>query len=66
MTDIVSTIVSAFTAWITGLTGGITSAFTQLFIKGDGLSELGVFLLTFLGIGVATGLVYLVLRMIRK
>lgn len=64
--NIVSTITGAFTDWIAGLTGGIASAFEALFIAQSGLSSLGTFLLTFFGIAVASGIVYLVLRMIRK
>ena len=66
MANIVSTITGAFSEWISGITGGIGDAFSALFIAESGLTPLGTFLLTFFGIGVASGLVYLVLRMIRK
>lgn len=66
MANIVTTITEAFTSWISGITGGISSAFESLMIDTNGLTALGTFFLTFFGIGVASGLVYLVLRIIRR
>lgn len=65
--NIVSTITGAFTDWISGMTKGIVDAFTGLFLTSEGaISQFGIFALTFLGIGVATGLTYGVVRMVRS
>lgn len=67
MGEIVSTITTALTSWISSLTSGISSAFSNLFLTADNkISSFGVYALTFLGIGVATGLVFMIVKMIRS
>ena len=67
MGEIVSTITTALTSWLTSLTSGIQSAFEGLFLTAENkISTFGVYALTFLGIGVATGLVFMIVKMIRS
>ena len=67
MGNIVSTITTALTSWLTALCSGIQSAFEGLFLTSENqISTFGVYALTFLGIGVATGLVFMIVKMIRS
>lgn len=64
---IVETIVTALTEMLTGSVEAITTGFQNLFFTSEGnLSTLGTFMLVFVGIGCAVGLVYVILNMFRK
>lgn len=68
--NIVQTIVDALTSMLTGSVSAITEGFNTLFFvngeNGQELSTLGTFMLIFVGIGCAIGLVYVVLNLFRK
>lgn len=64
---IVETLVTALTEMLTGSVSAITQGFTSLFFTTDGnLSQMGVFMIVFAGIGAAIGLVYVLLNIFRK
>ncbi len=65
--NIVGTITSSFTTWISATCKGIVDAFTGLFLTSEGaISVFGQFSLTMLGIGAATGLTYGAYKLIRR
>lgn len=79
MGEIVKSIFSSFTDVISGLAGGIQSAFSHILWKGvtdaqgvttyvaeNGLSDVAQFGFTFLGVSLAIGLVYGAVRLIRR
>ena len=61
--EIVTTIITAITSFVTGLGGAFLSAFQNLFmIEGtggtfDGLNQLGIFVLVFFGISLGYGVI---------
>lgn len=64
---IVNTIVEALTGMLTGSVEAITDGFSALFFTNEGnLSTLGTFMIVFVGIGAAIGLVYVLLNIFRK
>ena len=69
MNDIITTIVEGFQGIITGFTGGITSGVSSLLFEGTGesrvLTDFAKFGFTFLGLGMAVGIVYFIVRMVR-
>ena len=79
MGEIVKNIFSSFTDVISGLAGGIQSAFSHILWKGvtdaqgattyvaeNGLSDVAQFGFIFLGVSLAIGLVYGAVRLIRR
>lgn len=67
--NIISTIVDALTEFLTASTTAIGQGFENLFIATvDGektLSTLGIVMLTFVGLGFAVGLVYVIINLFR-
>lgn len=61
MSEIVTTITGAFSAFVTGIGGSIVSAFNSIMFEGTGdtrrLSALATWSLVFLGVSLALGLV---------
>ena len=71
MGEIITSITSSFSEVITSFTGGIRDAFTGLFYETSAsgeqvMSGIAKFGFVMLGFGAAVGLVYLLLRMIRR
>lgn len=69
--NIISTLVESLTEMLTGSVEAITSGFSALFfVEGaDGamqLSNLGTFMIIFVGVGCAIGLVYFILGLFRR
>lgn len=69
--NIITTLVEALNEMLTGSVEAISSGFTALFfVEGaDGamqLSNLGTFMIIFVGIGAAIGLVYVLLGLFRR
>lgn len=71
MLEIIETIVGSFTGIITGFTSGITEGFSQLIYttttEGDKvLSDFAKFGFVFIGLGMAVGIVYFIVKLIRR
>ena len=65
--DIISTIVEALTEMLTGSVTAIGQGVNALFtVEGGGLSTLGIILMTFVGLGLAVGLVYVIINLVRR
>lgn len=68
--SIVSTIVTVVTGIVGGIGDGVSDLFTAIFMTGTGeaetVSALGIFVLAFLGIGIAMGIFRWVLGLIRR
>lgn len=69
--NIITTITDVLTSMITGLGGALKTAVSTLIWQDPAattksLSDLAVFVLTFLGIGIATSAVYFIFRLIKK
>lgn len=72
MTDIVSTIVTAITSFVSGMGEAFLSAFQHIFMiettEGvfSGLNDLGVFLLVFFGISLGYGVIRWITGLFRR
>lgn len=68
MAEIITSITSAFQGIVTGLTEAIRSAVEGLLFDGEGttLSGFAKFAFTLMGLGMAVGVVYLIVRWIRN
>lgn len=65
--NIISTIVDALTEMLTGSVAAISEGVSALFTtEGGGLSVLGTILMTFMGLGFAVGLVYVIINLVRR
>lgn len=69
MGDMISTVFTSFTETITGLAGGIGTAFMNLiYVGGDatgGISPLFTFLLTMAGVGLSAGVLWKLFGLIK-
>lgn len=62
---IVGTITDSFTSFVTGIGRGITTLFQNLFTNADGnISTFAIVSLSMVGLGIASGIVYAILRKI--
>jgi hypothetical protein len=67
LTEIISNITGAFSELMTSMTSAIGDGFSALLLTDDGkLSNLAQFGLVFIGVGLAIGLVWFVVGLIRK
>lgn len=71
MGDIITSIMESFSGVISGFTSGIRDAFTGLFYETNAAGEevmsgLAKFGFVMLGFGAAVGIVYFILRLIRR
>ena len=69
MGELISTIFSSFTEVITGLAGGLQSAFTQLiYANGESgtFSPLVLFIFTMAGVALASGILYKIFGLIQS
>lgn len=70
MTDIITSITSAFTGIIDGLSEAMRTAVTNLLFEGSGetrtLSDFAKFAFTLMGLGIAISVVYLIVRWVRN
>lgn len=72
MTDIVSTIITAITSFVSGMGEAFLSAFQHIFMiettEGtfSGLNDLGVFLLVFFGISLGYGVIRWITGLFRR
>lgn len=68
MNEIITSITSAFGGIVTGLTTAIRDAVQGLLFEGEGntLSGFAKFAFTLMGLGMAVGVVYLIVRWVRS
>ncbi len=65
VTEIISTITEMVTGLLQGLGTGIVDFFEALFLKGESISSLGIWIIALLGLAVALGAVAWVSTLIR-
>ena len=71
MLDLIQNIFASFTSVISGLTGGIKSAFSHFIYEDPAAETLQVsgiaqFIFIMLGVSMAIGLVYFIMRLVKK
>jgi len=67
MADIVTTIVTALTSFFTGIGGAITGFFEEVVLDSTGeLTPFATWTLVFIGVAIASALLWSVLRMVKR